>query len=96
MNIRPKTLFLFIAAKMFLSFSVNIAFANEIIIQQEKMSFERCLNVITVSEKKLSIAPKILTVSTNVRAAIFYLIDGQLKILCDGEKNVIFVSSIEN
>lgn len=81
---------------MFFSFSVKFAFADEIIIQREKMSFERCLNVIAVSEKKLSIAPKISPVSTNIHAAIFYLVDGQLKILCDGEKNIILVSTIEN
>ena len=83
MSIRPLNSFLLVLATIFFNFSVNKALASETIIQQEKMSFERCLNVIAVSEKKLSIAPQILPIGNKMHAAIFYLTDGQLKILCD-------------
>ena len=96
MSIRRLNSFLPVLPTMFFMFSVGDVLANETVIQQEKMSFERCLNVITVSEKRLSVAPKILPISDKKRAAIFYLIDGQLKILCDGEEGEILVSTIKN
>ena len=65
--------------------------AEEKIIQEEKMSFERCLKVIKTSENKLSIAPKISDVSDQKRMAIFALSDGTLKIICDGEKDIVTV-----
>ena len=65
--------------------------AEEKIIQEEKMSFERCLKVIETSENKLSIAPKISDVSDQKRMAIFALSDGTLKIICDGEKDIVTV-----
>ena len=41
----------------------DIAVAEETIIQQEKISFEKCLKVITTSQDKLSVAPEITDVS---------------------------------
>ena len=58
--------------------------AEEKIIQQEKISFEKCLKVITTSENKLSIAPEIKDVSDQRRVAVFTLVDGTLTITCDG------------
>ena len=67
--------------------------AEETIIQQEKISFEKCLKVITTSEDKLSIAPKIEDVSDQKRVAIFKLVDGILTITCDGEQGNVTVST---
>ena len=70
--------------------------AEEKIIQQEDISFEKCLNVITTSGDKLSIAPEITNESDKKRIAIFTLIDGTLKITCDGVKGNITVSTNMN
>ena len=44
----------------------SIVVAEERIVQQESISFEKCLNVITTSEDKLSIAPEIKTISNQI------------------------------
>ena len=67
--------------------------AEETIIQQEKISFEKCLKVITVSEDKLSVAPKIKDVSEQKRVAIFTLVDGILTITCDRKEGNVTVST---
>ena len=65
----------------------------ESIIQQQKMLFETCLEVIVTSENKLSISPKISNFSDQKRVAIFEMSDGLLKITCDGKKGLLTVSS---
>ena len=70
--------------------------AEEIIIQQEKISFEKCLKVITTSQDKLSVAPEITDVSDQKRIAIFTLIDGTLTITCDGKDGNVTVSTNKN
>ena len=70
--------------------------AEETIIQQEKISFEKCLNVITTSQHKLSIAPEITDVSDQQRVAVFTLVDGTLTISCDGEEGKVTVSTSTN
>ena len=72
------------------------AAAEEKIIQQEKISFEKCLKVIITSENKLSLAPEIITVSDQKRVAIFTLADGTLKITCDGDLGSVVVSTNTN
>ena len=67
--------------------------AEEKIIQQEKMSFNQCLNVITISADKLSIGPKITEISEKKRIAVFTLSDGTLTITCDGDTEKITVST---
>lgn len=67
--------------------------AEEIIIQQEKISFEKCLKVIVTSQDKLSIAPEITHVSDQERIAVFTLVDGTLTIMCDGIEGNVTVSS---
>ena len=66
--------------------------AEEKIIQQEKISFDRCLKVIALSEEKLSIAPEIQNVVNKKRVALFKLSDGTLKITCDEVEGEITVS----
>ena len=66
--------------------------AEERVIQQESISFEKCLKVITTSEQKLSIAPDITTASNKKKVAVFSLIDGTLTITCDGEEGKVRVS----
>ncbi len=70
--------------------------AEEIIIQQEKIAFEKCLKVITTSEDKLSVAPEITDVSKQKRIAVFTLVDGTLSITCDGEEGNVTVSTKTN
>ena len=72
------------------------AMAQEKIIQQEKISFEKCLKVITTSEEKLSVAPEIEDISDQKRVAIFTLADGTLTITCDGTEGNVTVSTNTN
>ena len=67
--------------------------AEETIIQQEKISFEKCLKVITTSQDKLSVAPEITDVSNQNRVAVFSLADGTLTIACDGKEGKVTVST---
>ena len=70
--------------------------AEETIIQQEKLSFERCLKVITTSQDKLSVAPEITDVSDQKRVAVFSLVDGTLTITCDGIEGNVTVATNTN
>ena len=70
--------------------------AEETIIQQEKISFEKCLSVITTSQDKLSVEPEINDVADQKRIAVFTLIDGTLTITCDGEEGNVTVSTNTN
>ena len=76
--------------------SQAILFAEEKIIQEEKMSFKKCLNVIEVSADKLSVSPKISDISDKKREAVFALLDGTLTIICDGQKGILTVSTKMN
>ena len=76
-----------------LSFQVQ---ADETIIQKEKISFEKCLKVITTSQDKLSVAPEITDVSDQKRIAVFTLVDGNLTITCHGEEGNVTVSTNTN
>ena len=69
------------------------AIAEETIIQQEKISFKKCLKVIMTSQDKLSIAPEIKDVSDQKRVAVFILVDGTLTITCDGTEGNVTVST---
>ena len=84
-----------LAALLSMFFISHVA-ATETIIQQEKISFEKCLNVITTSEVKLSMAPEINDVSDQKRVAVFILLDGTLTITCDGEEGSVTVSTNSN
>ena len=75
-----------------ISFKANVA-AEEMIIQQEKISYEKCLKVIITSEDKLSVAPEIEDVSNQKRVAVFTLVDGTLTITCDGIEGNVTVST---
>lgn len=77
-------------------FAKSLVLAEETVIKQEKLSFEKCLNVITTSENKLSIAPEIKDVSDQKRIAVFTLFDGNLKITCDGIKGYVTVTTKTN
>ena len=77
-------------------FFISSALAEETIIQQEKLSFERCLKVITTSQDKMSIAPEVEDVSDQKRIAVFTLVDGTLTITCDGVEGNVTVSTSTN
>ena len=83
-------------AAIFTIFTTFHVVAEETIIQQEKISFEKCLKVIMTSQDKLSIAPEISDVSDQKRIAIFTLVDGTLTIRCDGEDGNVTVSTNTN
>lgn len=76
--------------------STTNAAAEETIIQQEKISFEKCLKAINTSEDKLSVAPEITDVPDQERVAVFTLIDGTLTITCDKEEGSVTVSTNTN
>ena len=77
-------------------FLASQVLAEEKIIQQEKISFEKCLKVITTSQDKLSVAPEITDVSDQKRVAVFTLVDGTLTISCDGDEGNVTVSTNTN
>ena len=70
--------------------------AEETIIEQKKIPFEKCLNVITTSQDKLSLAPEITDDSEQKRVAVFTLADGNLTITCDGVEGNVTVSTKTN
>ena len=77
-------------------FLLSYVKAEETIIQQDKISFEKCLTVITTSQDKLSVAPEITDVSDQKRVAVFTLVDGTLTITCDGIEGNVTVSTNTN
>ena len=85
----------FLTGLMVMVFSSYLG-AEETIIQQEKISFEKCLKVITTSQDKLSIKPEITNVSDQKRVAVFILTDGTLTITCDGIEGYITVATDTN
>ena len=85
----------FLTGLMVMVFSSYLG-AEETIIQQEKISFEKCLKVITTSENKLAIAPVIKDISDQKRLAVFTLVDGTLTITCDGTEGNVTVSTNSN
>ena len=90
-----KTLQRFSAAILTIFF-VSYSVAEETILQKEKLSFEKCLNVVKTSENKLSIAPEIKDFSEQKRVAVFSLLDGTLTITCDGKEGNVTVSTNTN
>lgn len=78
------------------TFFISAVVAEETIIQQEEISFEKCLEVIKISANKLSISPEIQDVLEKKRIAIFSLVDGTLTISCDGADGTITVSTNTN
>ena len=85
-----------VAALALFSIFMSNAIADEKIIQQADLSFEKCLKVITTSEQKLSIAPVVKDISEQKRVALFTLSDGTLTITCDGVNGSIKVSTNTN
>ena len=82
-----------VAALALFSIFMSHAIADEKIIQQADISFEKCLKVITTSEQKLSIAPVVKDISEQKRLALFTLSEGTITITCDGVNGSIKVST---
>ena len=95
MNNKIKVLF-GAAVMLFPMNLISSALAEETIIQHEKISYKKCLKVITTSEDKLSVAPEIKDVSNKKRVAVFILVDGTLTITCDGAEGSVTVSTNTN
>ena len=85
-----------VAVSLLFISTLSYAEAEEKIIQQEKIPFQKCLKVITVSENKLSVAAEIEDISDQKRVASFKLPDGILTITCDEDKGNITVSTNTN
>ena len=83
-------------ALFFSSAILSLPLAKDKIIKQEKMSYEKCLEVIETSQNKLSVAPKVTDLSVSERIAVFELVDGTLTISCDREEDVVTVSTKTN
>ena len=96
MHIRPIKMLYVFSASALITFFAYYVLAEEKVIQREVISFEKCIQVITTSENKLSIAPTITDVSDQKRVAVFKLIDGTLTITCDGVDGNITVSTNMN
>lgn len=79
---------------LFLVYFFSDVLAADTIIKKEKMSFDTCLKVISTSKNKLSLTPEINKKSDLYQVATFKLSDGSLKIICDGENELITVSSL--
>ena len=77
-------------------FFTTLISAEEKIIQNEKINFEKCLKVITTSQDKLTVEPEITNVSDQKRIAVFTLVDGTLTITCDGKEGNVTVSTNTN
>ena len=91
-----KNVFQGFLAGFMIIFLISDVVADETIIQQEKISFEKCLQVIMTSQDKLSIAPEIIDVLDQKRIATFTLADGSLTISCDGIEGNVTVSTNTN
>ena len=91
-NLKKKFIQRSLAAVIAIFITSQVA-AEEKIIKQESITFEKCLAVITTSEGKLSIEPDISDVSDQKRVAVFQLMDGTLTITCDGVKGTVTVST---
>ena len=89
---RPKRVFIFTVIFTVICSAFYVS-AKENIIQEEMMSYDRCLTVISTSEDKLLIAPEISDESNQKRVAVFKLTDGTLTITCDGQLGVVRVST---
>ena len=96
MTINKTKIFCAAALLLFPITLMSSAMAAETIIQQEKISYEKCLKVITTSEDKLSVAPEVTDVSDQKRVAVFTLSDGTLTITCDGIEGNVTVSTNTN
>jgi hypothetical protein len=91
---KKKIILSYVVAMLLLPiFLMSSVAAEETIIQHEKISYDKCLKVITTSEDKLSVAPKIEDVADRKRVAVFALADGTLTITCDGEEGDVTVST---
>ena len=76
--------------------SGNISFieaSSERILQQEQMSYETCMEVIKLSADKLLIEPDIVNVEPEKSIASFKLLDGIMKISCNGVAGIMTVST---
>ena len=96
MNNKKNKVFFGVAVVLLTNSFTSNAAAAETIIQQEKISYEKCLKVITTSEDKLSVAPEITDSSDQKRVAVFTLADGTLTIMCDGIEASVTVSTNTN
>ena len=82
----------FFFASLILSWLNSIANAMDI-IQQETLTFDKCLGVIETATDRLNLTPQLTDEGANKKIALFELEDGILIISCDGNKNEIVVSS---
>ena len=65
------------------------ASASETVIKQQRLSYQLCLEVISTTSEKLSIAPRITADTPDNYVVEYNLTDGRLVIICDKKKEEI-------
>ena len=73
-------------------FGISVKADVKNVIQKEKMSFEKCIEIVKISSDKLSITPVIQNENNNLQIAEFVMTDGKLLITCDKIKNELVVT----
>ena len=65
----------------------------ETVIKEERLSFEKCLDVIATTSAQISMEPRVTADRKNLKIVEYDLADGTLLILCDGKKQHVRISS---
>ena len=65
----------------------------ETVIKEERLSFEKCLDVIATTSAQIAIEPRVTADRKNRKMVEYDLADGTLLILCDGKKERVRISS---
>jgi hypothetical protein len=80
-----------VRAVMFLNILIfgGGASASETVIKQQRLSYQLCLEVISTTSEKLSIAPSITADTPDNYVVEYNLADGRLVIICDKKKEEI-------
>ena len=79
----------------FIIFCHATILSSETVLQKEKITFEKCLEVIELSAVNLGVNPDIKVKTKTEHIAHFVMLDGVLSIRCDKKIDEMVVSSIE-
>ena len=65
----------------------------ETVIKEDRLSFEKCLDVIATTSAQIATEPRVTADRKNLKIVEYDLADGTLLILCDGKKERVRISS---
>jgi hypothetical protein len=65
----------------------------ETVIKEDRLSFEKCLDVIATTSAQIAIEPRVTADRKHLKIVEYDLADGTLLILCDGKKERVRISS---